>query len=133
MRTQPTRLTTGNDTTRDSNGVRDVATGETISALFLSPVRPPGVVRPLCRRCSAQANGVRDASLDFGFVNELVIGDYVWLDANANGLQDAGASRRCWRVVRSRSDGAQATRRSRASPLSFVCRCAQQTTHRSID
>lgn len=33
---------------------------------------------------------MRDLSIDFGYVNELVIGDHVFLDANANGLQDAG-------------------------------------------
>ncbi len=36
-------------------------------------------------------DGAKDLTLDFGFVNGAVsLGDLVWLDANRNGLQDAG-------------------------------------------
>ncbi|MEV4776959.1 SdrD B-like domain-containing protein [Microbacterium sp. LWH12-1.2] len=36
-------------------------------------------------------DGARDATLDFGFVPDLVsIGDYVWLDDDRDGIQDAG-------------------------------------------
>ncbi|MFZ4842579.1 SdrD B-like domain-containing protein [Mycetocola saprophilus] len=35
-------------------------------------------------------NGEHDPSLDFGFVSKsYAIGDYVWIDTNANGIQDA--------------------------------------------
>jgi len=33
--------------------------------------------------------GQRDSSLDFGFWGEVSVGDYVWFDANNNGVQDA--------------------------------------------
>jgi choice-of-anchor A domain-containing protein len=36
-------------------------------------------------------NGSTDATIDFGYVSlQGAIGDYVWFDANGNGLQDAG-------------------------------------------
>ena len=36
-------------------------------------------------------NGDKDLTLDFGFVKPVVsVGDYVWIDSNKNGLQDAG-------------------------------------------
>ena len=36
-------------------------------------------------------NGDKDLTLDFGFVKPIVsVGDYVWLDSNRNGIQDAG-------------------------------------------
>ncbi len=36
-------------------------------------------------------NGAKDLTLDFGFVKPSVsVGDYVWVDSNKNGLQDAG-------------------------------------------
>jgi uncharacterized repeat protein (TIGR01451 family) len=36
-------------------------------------------------------NGDKDLTLDFGFVKPVVsVGDFVWLDSNKNGLQDAG-------------------------------------------
>ena len=33
--------------------------------------------------------GKRDVSFDFGFVQHVIVGDFVWLDTNANGLQDS--------------------------------------------
>ncbi len=36
------------------------------------------------------ADGGNDQSIDFGFYQAATIGDYVWNDANANGVQDAG-------------------------------------------
>ena len=36
-------------------------------------------------------NGDKDLTLDFGFVKPIVsVGDFVWVDSNKNGLQDAG-------------------------------------------
>jgi DNA-directed RNA polymerase II subunit RPB1 len=36
-------------------------------------------------------DGDRDPTLDFGFVSKsYAIGDYVWIDSNANGVQDGG-------------------------------------------
>ena len=36
-------------------------------------------------------NGAKDLTLDFGFVTPLfAVGDYVWIDANHNGIQDSG-------------------------------------------
>jgi hypothetical protein len=32
--------------------------------------------------------GLSDLSLDFGLVNDLTVGDLVWHDINANGIQD---------------------------------------------
>lgn len=34
-------------------------------------------------------NGQRDPTLDFGFWGEVSVGDYVWLDMNGDGIQDA--------------------------------------------
>jgi hypothetical protein len=40
---------------------------------------------------SLTTNGDRDPTLDFGFVaNGVTIGNYVWVDANNNGIQDRG-------------------------------------------
>ena len=36
--------------------------------------------------------GTTDHTNDFGFTSSLCLGDYVWLDANANGIQDADES-----------------------------------------
>ena len=36
------------------------------------------------------ANGASDLTLDFGFVKPVSVGDFVWLDANHNGVQDGG-------------------------------------------
>ncbi len=36
------------------------------------------------------ASGGSDQTIDFGFYQPVTIGDYVWNDANANGIQDAG-------------------------------------------
>lgn len=36
------------------------------------------------------AYGTTNTTNDIGFVGPVVIGDYVWADANANGAQDAG-------------------------------------------
>ena len=33
--------------------------------------------------------GVDDWSIDFGFVQQFNVGDYLWLDENGNGIQDA--------------------------------------------
>src|SRR5271157_2226568 len=35
------------------------------------------------------AEGQSDLTIDFGFYKPVTIGDYVWNDANANGIQDA--------------------------------------------
>jgi|GEM_PF-3114746 len=34
--------------------------------------------------------GERDETLDFGFVKPVCVGDFVWVDENGNGVQDAG-------------------------------------------
>jgi hypothetical protein len=34
--------------------------------------------------------GVSDVTLDFGLVNQLTLGDFVWLDSDGDGIQDAG-------------------------------------------
>ncbi|SDJ16746.1 Cna protein B-type domain-containing protein [Frankineae bacterium MT45] len=39
---------------------------------------------------SALTGGQSDLSLDFGFVKPVSVGDYVWVDKNHNGIQDAG-------------------------------------------
>ena len=38
----------------------------------------------------ALASGGSDQTIDFGFCKPVTIGDFVWNDANANGMQDAG-------------------------------------------
>jgi hypothetical protein len=35
-------------------------------------------------------NGASDQTIDFGYIPPAALGDYVWIDANGNGLQDAG-------------------------------------------
>ena len=38
------------------------------------------------------ANGQSDTTIDFGFYQPVTIGNFVWNDANADGVQDAGSS-----------------------------------------
>ncbi|WP_157749613.1 SdrD B-like domain-containing protein [Jatrophihabitans sp. GAS493] len=41
-------------------------------------------------KSSVLSGGENDLSLDFGFVSPVSVGDYVWIDKNHNGIQDAG-------------------------------------------
>ncbi|MFK4788161.1 SdrD B-like domain-containing protein, partial [Microbacterium sp. ZW T5_56] len=68
----PTDATAGFNRDIDSNGVLNDG-GVVVSAI------------------TSPKAGVNDHSIDFGFVPKLVsVGDYVWLDADADGIQDAG-------------------------------------------
>ncbi|MDR3431263.1 MAG: SdrD B-like domain-containing protein, partial [Rouxiella aceris] len=58
----------GSDTTKDSNA--DLSTGKTVLITVTS--------------------GQNDTSWDAGLYQLATLGDYVWLDSNGNGLQDAG-------------------------------------------
>ena len=64
----------GGDATLDSNGVLDRG-----RSLVFTEVTTGG-------------ESSVDNSLDFGFHRKLVIGDFVWFDANFNGVQDAAAA-----------------------------------------
>ena len=69
--TKGTLTAAGDNRAIDNNGSPDAASG---GRYQLAPFTTP-------------AYGGSDTSLDFGFVNFLEIGDYVWLDDNADGLQ----------------------------------------------
>ncbi|RRC94790.1 SdrD B-like domain-containing protein, partial [Schaalia canis] len=67
---QATEDRRGNDTEKDSDAKAGKATAKELSV-----------------------NGASDNSLDFGFIKPAVsVGDFVWFDANKNGLQDADES-----------------------------------------
>ena len=69
----PTVANAGSDDTRDSDAVHDA-----VGALAVIADARSG------------AYGSTSAGNDFGFVGPLVIGDFVWLDENADGRQDSG-------------------------------------------
>jgi hypothetical protein len=70
---RPSRENQGGNTQLDSNGVLDAA-----NTLVFTEVTTGG-------------DSSIDNSLDFGFHQQLLIGDFVWFDSNADGLQSGGA------------------------------------------
>lgn len=84
----------GSDTSVDSNGARVAIAGNTLTAHALANVTTP-------------AYFAEDLSFDFGWYEvafkQLVIGDYVWIDANNDGEQVCRRRRR-WVSVRSSFD-----------------------------
>ena len=51
------------------------------------------VIASVCRCSAASAvltSGQSDLTLDFGFVQPVFVGDFVWSDTNGDGIQDAG-------------------------------------------
>src|SRR5205807_258549 len=59
------------------------ATGQGTAATDSNP--NPSAISP-----STLASGQSDLTVDFGFYKPATLGDFVWNDANANGLQDTG-------------------------------------------
>jgi hypothetical protein len=70
---RPSRENLGGNTQLDSNGVLDAA-----NTLVFTEVTTGG-------------DSSIDNSLDFGFHQQLLIGDFVWFDRNGDGLQSGGA------------------------------------------
>jgi hypothetical protein len=68
---QATAARVGGNTQRDSNG-------EHVSRTFVESPAATGLL------------GTEDLSFDFGFVPVFEIGDFVWRDADGDGVQDAG-------------------------------------------
>jgi hypothetical protein len=69
---EPTRTGLTARDALDSNGVLNLTLGVTQAAI------------------TTPAFGVDDTTVDFGFVRQFSFGDFVWLDTNGNGTQDAG-------------------------------------------
>ena len=89
---QPTAALSGSDTARDSDGVLDATRKISRSAVFTAP-----------------ALGNEDLTRDFGFVPVVRLGNFVWHDANGDGVQNEPFSNNLANVLvqlRRANDGA---------------------------